>query len=85
MTGLDCAGCGSQRAIHELLHFNFVKAFQHNPLLIFFIPYILAGLVFNFEAVKMRFPKTRKFLFGEKAIYIVLVVIILFSIFRNIF
>ena len=27
VTGLDCPGCGSQRAIYELLHLNFKKPF----------------------------------------------------------
>lgn len=37
-TGLDCPGCGSQRAIHQLLHGNLVLAFRYNPLLVLMLP-----------------------------------------------
>ncbi len=84
ITGLNCPGCGSQRAFHELLHFNFGKAFQHNAVLVISIPYILSAIVLNFTKAKNHFPKTRKFLFGQKAILIVLAIIILFFFLRNI-
>nr|WP_242610765.1 DUF2752 domain-containing protein [Aquimarina brevivitae] len=42
LTGLHCPGCGSQRAIHDLLHGRFGEAFSHNALLLVLIIYILA-------------------------------------------
>lgn len=42
LTGLLCPGCGSQRAIHDLLHLRVVEAFGHNALLVLSIP--LLGL-----------------------------------------
>lgn len=33
-TGLHCPGCGSQRALHALVHGDMTRAFQHNALLI---------------------------------------------------
>lgn len=33
-TGLLCPGCGSQRALHHLLHLRFDQAFVHNPALL---------------------------------------------------
>lgn len=84
LTGYSCPGCGSQRAIHEILHFNFFKAFQYNALLILSIPYLLVGFAFNFDKVKTKYPRTRNFLFGQKAIFVVLAIVICFFIFRNI-
>ncbi|MCG2781895.1 MAG: DUF2752 domain-containing protein [Weeksellaceae bacterium] len=84
ITGLSCPGCGSQRAVHELLHFNFKKAFEHNALLVVSIPYLLTGIAFNSDKIKIRYPKTKNFLFGEKAILIILAILILFTVFRNI-
>ena len=83
VTGLSCPGCGSQRAIHELLHLNFKQAFAYNPLLIAAIPYTALGIAFNTETLKTRYPKTRKFFYGQRALYVVLVVVILFFILRN--
>ena len=37
ISGLDCPGCGAQRAFHELLHGNLIKAAQLNLLIYFFI------------------------------------------------
>ena len=83
VTGLQCPGCGSQRAVHELLHFNFGNAWHYNPLLILAIPYAAAGFVFSSDRVKMKFPRTRKFLFGSRAIYMILLLILIFWIVRN--
>ncbi len=83
ITGWDCPGCGSQRAIHELLHFNFKSAFHYNPLLVTLIPYVALGFIFQNKNVNNRFPKVKKFLFGKNAIIIVLMIIFLFFILRN--
>lgn len=37
-TGLLCPGCGSLRAIHQLLHGHLVTAFRFNPLLVVSMP-----------------------------------------------
>ena len=83
VTGLDCPGCGSQRAIHELLHLNFKKAFEYNALLVLSIPYLLLLMVFNFKSVKQRFPKLERILLGWKSVWIILIIVIVFFIFRN--
>ena len=45
LTGLDCPGCGGQRALHQLLHGNFIDAFRYNALLISLAPLGLWSLV----------------------------------------
>lgn len=82
-TGFECPGCGSQRAIHHLLHFNIYKAFISNPLLIISIPYILVCLWLEYFGGKERYPKIRKALYGKSAVYAVLIIIIVFWIGRN--
>lgn len=85
ITGYKCPGCGSQTAVHHLLNLNIFSAFKANAILIFAIPYLI--LCFAFEMVKKPTEKQlmwRKRLFGERAIYIVLTIIILFWILRNI-
>jgi hypothetical protein len=42
-TGLLCPGCGSLRALHQLLHGNFATALRFNPLL--FVTLFLVGLI----------------------------------------
>lgn len=40
MTGLKCPGCGSQRAIHSLLHLNIGSAISYNFMLVASIPLV---------------------------------------------
>ncbi len=35
ITGLYCPGCGSQRAIHDMMHLNIFEAINHNALMFF--------------------------------------------------
>jgi hypothetical protein len=84
LTGFDCPGCGSQRAIHHLLHLQVKDAFFSNPLLVPAIPYIITGLYFEYFGGKECFPRLRKMLFGKTAIITVFVIIVLFWIGRNI-
>lgn len=46
LTGYDCPGCGTQRALHAFLHGHFVEAFRYNIffviLLVFFPLYFFA-------------------------------------------
>lgn len=41
LTGWQCPGCGSQRAIHALLHLDIVAALRYNALLVLSLPLIL--------------------------------------------
>jgi hypothetical protein len=85
LTGLKCPGCGSQRAVHYLLNFDIYNATKENTILVLSIPYILTGLVFDLlKRPSERILKWRKRLFGQKAIFIILTIIIAFWILRNI-
>lgn len=84
VTGLDCPGCGSQRALHSLLHGEVKKAFFFNPLFVLAIPYVIIGILFEWFDLKYTYPKIRKILFGRKSIYIIATLILVFFIYRNI-
>jgi hypothetical protein len=45
LTGFNCPGCGTTRALHQLLHGNVVAAFELNPLTILLLPVLVYGLV----------------------------------------
>jgi len=44
LTGWYCPGCGSLRAIHQLLHGNLQAAWAMNPLAVLLLPFIMYGL-----------------------------------------
>ena len=84
LTGYLCPGCGSQRAVHALLHLEFSQAFMFNPLLVLSLPYIALGvLVFLFEKSNKYVLWLRLNLYGRYAVYVWGVLIVLYWIFRN--
>lgn len=85
LTGYKCPGCGSQRTIHYLLHFDIVSAFYKNPLLVVSLPYIVIGLLFEYTPLKERYPKMPRVLFGRVAIRIAFVLVVTYWITRNVF
>lgn len=54
LTGLQCPGCGSQRAIHSLLHGDIIDAWHKNAMLVASLPF-LAMLAFS-ELTRTRYP-----------------------------
>lgn len=50
LTGLKCPGCGSQRALHQLLTLHPAEAFRYNPL----VPAAAAVMVFTVAAWLIR-------------------------------
>ena len=82
-TGLECPGCGSQRATHYLLNLDIINALRENALLVISTPYLLLGLVFEYFKNNNSL-KWRKSLFGQKAIFVILFIIIAFWLLRNI-
>src|SRR5690606_33528020 len=86
ITGFKCPGCGSQRALHDLLSLDISAAFYENQLMVLSIPYIITGLIFDWtDSSSANFLKWRQRLFGKTAIFIILAIIIAFWVLRNIF
>lgn len=55
LTGWQCPLCGSQRAVHELLHGNIGSAWNYNPGLWISLPYFILWVIGN------NIPGTRRF------------------------
>lgn len=83
VTGLQCPGCGSQRAIHALLHGDFVAAWHHNALLMIMLPVILlmAYAEFNRRANPLLYLRLN----SRFAIITFSVLIVGWGIIRNFF
>jgi hypothetical protein len=82
LTGWYCPGCGSLRAIHQLLEGNFRAAWALNPLAIVFLPFLFYGLASHalYEIRGRHLPSV--FLRAEW-IRALAVLIVLYGIARN--
>ncbi|MAM28710.1 MAG: hypothetical protein CMC13_06770 [Flavobacteriaceae bacterium] len=84
LTGLHCPGCGSQRALHQLVHLNIWGAFKYNSLLVLSIPILMYSLVTKLHNywynTKYRVP----FFYNNTFIYTYFGIVVLFWVLRNI-
>ncbi|MGW9686878.1 DUF2752 domain-containing protein [Flagellimonas sp. 2504JD1-5] len=76
--GIYCSGCGTQRAIHDLLHLRITDALSHNFLL---LPSIL--VILQHIAVKSGIYQGRSLLSHRYTPIIVLIIVLLFMVLRN--
>ncbi len=83
VTGYYCPGCGSQRAIHDLLHFNFLGVVNHN---ILFIPaFLLIFYHYTSPVLNKIFNwKLPNIFYFKSTPWIIFGIVILFWIIRNI-
>lgn len=82
-TGVYCPGCGSQRATHHLLNFNFWGVVQQNVLYIFGLAIIVYHLII--EGLNLIFKKNiYNYIYHPKTPIIILIFVIIFWIARNI-
>jgi hypothetical protein len=60
LTGLYCPGCGTARALHELLHGHPKEAFDLNPLMVLMLPFLGYSLMSYaiFETRERSLPGT---------------------------
>lgn len=82
LTGWYCPGCGSLRALHQLLHGNLRAAWALNPLTVILLPFLVYG-----AASYLRFEIRGKYLprvfLPAGYIRALCAVIIVFGVARN--
>ncbi|QUS59715.1 DUF2752 domain-containing protein [Synechocystis sp. PCC 7339] len=83
LTGLYCPGCGTLRALHQLLHGNLVGAFGLNPLMIISLPF----MVYSYVAYGLKTITGQTLLvwfIPPKVIWFILQAILAYWVARNI-
>lgn len=83
LTGYKCPGCGSQRAIHALLHGDVAGAFRFNALLFIAVPWI--ALCLFAEGQRVRNPRLYARLNAPLLIWLFLALVLIWWLLRNIF
>lgn len=82
LTGFTCPGCGSTRAMHQLLHGHVLAAFMLNPLFLIAMPFLLFALL-RYSIVVMRGGVPRQNVLPASFLYGLFFVVLSFWIFRN--
>ncbi|MDR1810932.1 MAG: DUF2752 domain-containing protein [Prevotella sp.] len=85
LTGLQCPGCGGQRALSYLLHGDILKALRYNAFLVVGLPFFLYMYRLIVETYGLK--KSRNlggFFYSPLFAKIVLLALFLFFILRNI-
>ena len=81
LTGWQCPGCGSQRAVHALLHFDVVQAVRMNALLVLAVPYVVLLIVS--EQMRRRWPRFFRLVHNPWLARVFLAVVVLWFVGRN--
>ncbi len=82
LTGYQCPGCGSQRAVHALLHGDIAAAWRFNAAMVAFVPVIAVMLFAEFTAA--RYPRFHRAVNSLPVITGAFVTLVLWWILRNI-
>jgi hypothetical protein len=83
VTGFKCPGCGSQRAIHALLHGNFIDALRYNAFFVAALPVI--ALYFLNDYTKLLPSKVDEVITHHYTIAVLGVIVVLWWVLRNVF
>ncbi len=82
LTGYQCPGCGSQRAIHQLFHGHILSAIRLNALLLPGLVYAATGYALSLGAQK-QWIRIRPAWYGKKAAIAWLMLLLLYWLGRN--
>ncbi|MBQ2522391.1 MAG: DUF2752 domain-containing protein [Bacteroidales bacterium] len=83
LTGWKCPGCGTQRAVHQLLHLHIGAAFRYNAALVLSLP-LLAFLLLAWR-LRLRYPKLYAATRSRYLSWALIVLLLLWWILRNVF
>ena len=82
VTGLYCPGCGSQRAVHCLLHLDLKGVASNNLLFLPGLAVIFYGIFLSAVNKKLG-THYRNFLYHKRAPLYIFIIIVLFAVLRN--
>jgi Protein of unknown function (DUF2752) len=82
LTGFQCPGCGSTRALYQLLHLHPLEAFKLNPLMVLTLPFIVYGFLGFTRSAVLGKPQRRLFI-PPVYLWMWLALLIFFWVFRN--
>lgn len=83
LMGFNCPFCGGTRCIAALLSFDFKTAFYYNPLVVLVLVLLAFYFLFCFVSCFKKEYKPPRLKIGNTGIYIIIGIVILFTVVRN--
>lgn len=84
LTGFDCPGCGSQRAIHALLNADIAAACNFNILLVASIPFLFIHFAYRAVGIIQKRNLKWQVIYHPVAPRVIFAIVVIFWIARNI-
>jgi hypothetical protein len=84
LTGWDCPACGTQRALHQLLHLHLREGFAYNPFLVISMPYLSLLVLCQWFNIDGKLDRLKRVCHHPVLVNIYLLLLIVWWIFRNI-
>lgn len=84
LTGWDCPACGSQRALHQLLHLHVREAFAYNPFLLISLPYLGALAACRWFNDGGRLDRLQRVCHHPATVHTYLILLVAWWIVRNV-
>ena len=84
LTGTQCPACGSQRALHALVHGHWLEALRYNYFFVISIPYALIAILVSWYNFNHCFDKLKQLAFHRYTLYAYVVLFFAWWIVRNI-
>lgn len=85
LTGTSCPSCGTQRALHALMHGHFAQAFTYNYFFVISVPYFIMVVLVTWYNFNHVFDRIRKIVFHRITLVVYIVLYFLWWILRNLF
>ncbi len=82
LTGIQCPGCGAQRAIHALLHGDIAGAWHYNAMLLLVVPMLV--IIFAAEFLRERYPRYHAAVTSMTLTWVLLALLAVWMVVRNV-
>ena len=83
LTGTLCPACGSQRALHAVVHGHWIEAWKYNYFFVISIPYALAAVLVSWYNFGNRLDWLKRIVFHPIALKTYVVLFFAWWILRN--